>query len=135
MEITRIEDLKNIGDVIELTPFNNGTKLIVKVRKPDVTMMMIDGKIPNPLLETAMSMTESGRVDLKKDNAKNDNDIDLEKTKKWVDFLRIIASECLISPTYAELEDAGIKLNISQLMDIYKYATSEVEELKSFRNK
>ena len=134
MEITRIEDLKNIGDIIELTPFNDGTKLTVKVRKPDIMMMMIDGKIPNPLIETAMSMTESGRVDLKKDNAKSEKDIDLEKTKKWVDFLRIIANECLISPTYAEFENAGIKLNISQLTDIYRYATSEVENLKSFRS-
>lgn len=134
MEITRIEDLKNIGDIIELTPFNDGTKLTVKVKKPDIMMMIIDSKIPNPLIETAMSMTESGRVDLKKDNAKNEKDIDLEKTKRWVDFLRIIASECLVSPSYAEFEDAGIKLNIAQLTDIYKYTTSEVENLKSFRN-
>jgi len=134
MEITRIEELKNIGDIIELTPFNDGTKLNVKVKKPDIVMMMIDGKIPNPLIETTMSMTESGELDLKKDNAKSDNDIDLEKTKKWVDFLRIIASECLISPSYAEFENAGIKLNIAQLTDIYKYATSEVEHLKSFRS-
>lgn len=134
MEITRIEDLKNIGDIIELTPFNDGTKLIVKVRKPDVTMMMVDGKIPNALIKAASSITESGRVNLLKDEAKNDSDIDYEKTKKWVDFLRIIASECLISPSYAEFENAGIKLNIAQLTDIYKYATSEVEHLKSFRN-
>ena len=137
MEITRIEDLKNIGDIIELTPFNtfnNGTKLIVKVRKPDVTMMIIDGKIPNALIKAADSITENGKTDLLKEDAKDDSDIDLEKTKKWIEFLRIIASECLISPTYAELEEAGIKLNISQLTDIYNYATSEVVRLKSFRN-
>lgn len=135
MEITRIEDLKNIGDIIELSPFSDGTKLIVKVRKPDVTMMVVDGKIPNALIKAASSITESGRVNLLKDEAENDSDIDYEKTKKWVDFLRIIARECLISPTYVEIENAGIKLNISQLTDIYRYATSEVEELKSFRNK
>lgn len=135
MEITRIEELKNIGDIIELSPFNDGTKLIVKLRKPDVTMMIIDGKIPNALIKAADSITESGRINLLKEDAKDDSDIDYDKTKKWIEFLRIIASECLISPTYAELEEAGIKLNISQLTDIYKYATSEVEELKSFRNK
>lgn len=134
MEITRIEELKNIGEIVELTPFNDGTKLVVKLKKPDVIMMMIDGKIPNPLIETAMSMTESGRVDLLKDNAKNNMDIDLDKTKKWVEFLRIIASECLVYPTYANFEEIGIKLSIAQLTDIYRYATSEVENLKSFRS-
>ena len=136
MDISRIDELINAGDLIELPPLSKDTKFIVKVRKPDIMSMLIDDKIPNPLIKVALNMTEDKKgPDIFKDN-QNENDadnVDIEKTKRFIEFLRVMAKEALIEPKYQELEEAGIVLNTSQLMVIYQYITNEVQQLESFR--
>lgn len=138
MNITTLEELKKIGEgeIVELPAFENGTKLIARLRKPNVTTMIINGKIPNPLIEVAMNMTEKGRIDLYKENQDDNSEkaIDIEKTKRYFEFLNIVAKECLVSPTFNEIQEYVGGLNIEQLIEIFKYSQSEVENLKSFRS-
>lgn len=136
MDIITSRELKEIGEIIEIPFFSDGSKIAVKVRKPDLITMMIDNKIPNPLIEVALNMTENGKVDLYKDKEKPEDkdEIDMEKTRKWIMFLREIAKESLVSPTYDEFVKNGIALNSNQLLEIYKYAVGEANALKSFRN-
>ena len=131
--VTTFEELKEIGDVI--TIHISGKAINVKVRKPDIMCMITDGKIPNPLLKATMSMTKDGRIDLLKNNSDGDSETDYDKVAKWIEYLRIIAKETLVSPSYNEFISAEITLTSQNLMDIYAYATSEVNKLESFRNK
>lgn len=138
MNITTVEELKKIGEgeIIELPPFDSGASLTVRVRKPDITMMIIDGKIPNPLVEITLNLTESGKreIDLYKKDDENKDKIDIEKTRKYFNFLQVIAKNCLISPTYDDIEKYTGGLNLQQLMAIFEYSQKEVNSLKSFRN-
>lgn len=131
--ITTFNELKEIGDII--TIYINGKAINVKVRKPDIMCMIVDGKIPNPLLKATMSMTKDGKIDLLKNNADDGDITDYDKVTKWIEYLRIIAKETLISPSYNEFVSAEVTLNSQNLMDIYAYATSEINNLESFRNK
>lgn len=141
MNITTIEELKKIGEgeIVELSPFNNGSKLIVKLRQPDITMMLIDNKIPNPLIETALKLINGNKDELKNDikNSDNENgedeDVDFEKTQKYFQAMSAIAKFCLISPTYIEIEEYAGGLNVTQLLEIFNYAIGGAEGLKSFR--
>lgn len=132
--ITTIEELKAIGEgeVVKLPNFDNGAELIVRLRKPDVSMMIIDGTIPNPLIETALGMIENGKAEIDIKN-KETNKVDVEKTKKYYQAMKIIAKRCLISPTYDEIETYVGGLNTPQLISIFKFAVSEVKDLESFR--
>lgn len=44
-----------------------------------------------------------------------------------------IAKAALVSPSYSEIEEAGITLTDMQLQEIYSFATGGVKELENFR--
>jgi hypothetical protein len=132
VNVTTIEELKQIGEgeIIELPPFDNGKTIKVRIRKPDITMMIFKGKIPNPLMKVAMKLAGE-KVD---DDKKNDKkEPDFEETQNYFQLLELVAKNCLLSPTYDEIEQYTGGLNLQQLVAILNYAQIEVNDLSSFR--
>lgn len=51
------------------------------------------------------------------------------------EIFRVIARAALVSPSYDELEEAGLTLTDSQLLYIYNYSQTGVDALRRFREK
>lgn len=133
MEVTSLEQLKNIKktDIVELPSFEDGTPFVAELKKPNITALMIEGKIPNTLLTVASDMFQKGTAKAQKtiDKAIKEPK-DLQEMFKLLD---VMAKNCLVNPSYKDLEDIGIKLNEAQLSAILAYTQGGVIGLENFR--
>lgn len=109
---------------LELPGFDPEKTIAVKARRPSILRLAQDGTIPNPLLDAAAQLFESGPVKSIKSGS---------ALKSMGELLILMAKSCLVSPTYDELEQAGIILTDTQLLAIYNYAVSGVRALERFR--
>ena len=105
MQITSLEQLQSIKqtEIIELPAFEDGTKLNVEVKKPNMMQLIAAGKIPNTLLSSAMELF-NGRAGEKMQKAA-DNAGDL---KDLVGLMNVIAEASLVNPTYKQIKGLGI---------------------------
>ena len=130
-KITSFDDLKKYseGAIVELPPFSENQPFVARLCRPSVVDMMMDGTIPNELLETAFSLFDGGS---EQEEEKSISDR-LKESKETTDILRVIAEYTLVSPTYNDILESGLQLNDTQLAAIYRYTQLGVENLKSFR--
>lgn len=117
MKITKAGDLDNLkkGEVIELPPFDEKTKFIVRIKRPSLLTLCKTGTIPNELVITAQKIFEGEKH----------GDI-----AKYGEVLHLIAKAALIEPNYKDV--AGI-LTDEQLTAIFNYTQMGVMGLKPFR--
>lgn len=130
-KITSFDELKRYseGAIVELPPFSENQPFVARLCRPSVVDMMMDGTIPNELLETAFSLFDGGS---EQEEEKSISDR-LKESKETTDILRVIAEHTLVSPTYNDILESGLQLNDTQLAAIYRYTQLGVENLKSFR--
>ena len=130
-KITSFDELKRYseGAIVELPPFSENQPFVARLCRPSVVDMMMDGTIPNELLETAFSLFDGGS-EQKEEKSISDR---LKESKDTTDILRVIAEHTLVSPTYNDILESGLQLNDTQLAAIYRYTQLGVENLKSFR--
>ena len=123
-KITTFEDLKiyKDGQIVELPDFAEGQPFVAKMKRPSLMSLATDGSIPNSLLEVASKLFTKGFDGNEKDSLKS-----------MYEVCRIIAKASLVSPTYKEIEQAGITLSDDQLLAIFNYSQQGVKGLKSFR--
>lgn len=131
MQITSLETLKQMKktDIDELPSFDDGTKFIVELKKPNMMNLITTGKIPNTLLSIAMQMF-NGKTSELANRASEDPKI----LKEMVGMMHVLAEACLINPTYAQLKENNIDLTENQLMAILSYSQGGVKALENFRN-
>lgn len=131
MQVTSLEQLQSMkrSEVVELPKFEDGTPLIVEIKKPNMMQLLAGGKIPNTLLSTAMEMF-NGKTGEKMIKA-GDNFKDL---KELVSMMEIIAEASLVTPKYEDLKKLNIDLTDDQLMAIMMYSQGGVKALENFRN-
>lgn len=131
MQITSLEQLQAIKntEVVELPNFEDGTPLVVEIKKPNMMQLIASGKIPNTLLKGAMDMF-NGKTGEKMAKA-SDNAKDLAEL---VGMMNILAEASLVTPSMKDLKKHGIELNDDQLMAILMYAQGGVKSLENFRN-
>ena len=131
MQVTSLEQLQSIKqtEIIELPAFEDGTKLNVEVKKPNMMQLIAAGKIPNTLLSSAMEMF-NGKAGEKMQRA-TDNVGDL---KDLVGMMNVIAEASLVNPTYKQIKELGIDLTDNQLMGLLMYSQGGLKALENFRN-
>ena len=131
MQVTSLEQLQSIKqtEIIELPAFEDGTKLNVEVKKPNMMQLIAAGKIPNTLLSSAMEMF-NGKAGEKMQRAA-DNVGDL---KDLVGMMNVIAEASLVNPTYKQIKELGIDLTDNQLMGLLMYSQGGLKALENFRN-
>lgn len=125
-DITSIAQLSEYakGQVVRLPDFAPDQPFVARLKRPSMLVLAKSGKIPNSLLETASSLFDG------KSNMANNSDNTMGDMYR---VLEIIAEASLVSPTMAEIKNAGIELTDEQLIAIFNYSQQGVEGLKSFR--
>lgn len=123
-----VSDIKRIVEVagaqeVALSGWD-AEPFVCRLRKPTVFGMAISGVVPNPLMPVVDRMF---RLD------KNLNDA-LKKIP-MADSVKVmvgIAKVALVEPTYKQLEDAGVSLTDTQIMEIYSYVLGGAAGLERF---
>ena len=123
MAVTKISELKKYADgvEVELPGWEDGVPFIAKLRRPSMLTLASEGQIPNPLMSAAAKLFGEG-------GAKMD-------FQERAGLFLMMARASLVSPTWDELEEAGLSLTDSQLVYIYNYSQTGVDALRRFREK
>ena len=131
MQVTSLEQLQAIKqtEIIELPSFEDGTKLNVEVKKPNMMQLIAAGKIPNTLLNSAMEMFNGKAGEKMQKAADNAGDL-----KDLVGMMNVIAEASLVNPTYKQIKELGIDLTDNQLMGLLMYSQGCLKALENFRN-
>ena len=131
MQVTSLEQLKNIKktEVVELPNFEDGTPFVAELKRPNVINLICTGKMPNSLLKIATDMFSRGltEAEITKKVA------DAKGMQEVFNMLTFLAKESLVNPTYAQLEELGITLEIGQLNAILSFTQGGVKALENFR--
>lgn len=130
MQITSLEQLKGIKqtEIVELPAFEDGTPLVVEIKKPNMMQLMISGKIPNTLLTIATEMF-NGKTGQLMGRASED----IETLKDLVGMMEVLAEASLVNPSYKDIKKLNIQLTENQLMSILMYSQGGVKSLENFR--
>lgn len=132
MQITSLEQLKAMkkSEIIELSPFEDGTPLVAEVQKPNMRVLLTSNKIPNTLNDVAMAMFNGKTGDIATKAS-----TDIKTLKDMVAMMEVLAEACLVMPKYSDIKKAGIHLTEQQLMEILTYSQGGVKALENFRTK
>lgn len=130
LQVTDINKLKEIakGEVVELPGFSS-TPFVARLRQASLVNLVANGKIPNKLLGLATTLFNSDSEKLNKHLEKKDGITDM------YEIMKIMANACLVEPTLADIEEAGLELSDIQLTAIFNYSQRGVDGLEPFRSK
>jgi hypothetical protein len=125
--VTSIEELKKAKQTWEFKapPFANGIELVVELRQPALTTMMLDGTISNPLLNDVQTLVEPEKKNSKKATA-------AQKVSAFK-FINTVVNYCVVSPTIQEIEEYAGGLTDNQILAIYEEEMKTVTDMSSFR--
>lgn len=110
------------GTEIELPGFAAKETISVRIRRPSLMLLAAEGKIPNTLLASVEDLFEKG-------------DKNTVSFKERAEIFRIVAMASLVSPSWEELQNAGVNLTDLQLLYIYNFSQTGVDALRRFREK
>lgn len=121
MAATKLSEIKKYADGFELEiPGWDADKPVkVKLRRPSIMALAAQGGIPNPLLGAAEKLFRAGP--------------DKAGLKDMADVLLIIVKAALVSPSYEDLDAAGLQLTDQQMLYIYNFCQTGVDALRRFR--
>lgn len=135
LEVTTVTDLERYseGFRVELPSFSDNNPLVVMLRRPGVVELARNGTIPNQLLGIAMELfTGDKKMSEKTDHTAHGK---MKEMSQFAEVLKIIAKESLVSPTYNDFVNAGVELTDEQLLAIYNFTQTGIENMRSFRPK
>lgn len=107
-------------EIIELPGFGSESPFIAELKRVSILELAKNNKIPNELLGAVSTLF------LKGVNA-------VGSLRATAETLEYFAKQSLVSPSYDELEAAGIQLTDPQLFAIYAFATEGTKPLLDFR--
>ena len=110
------------GTEIELPGFAAEETISVRLRRPSLMLLAAEGKIPNTLLASVEDLFEKG-------------DKNTVSFKERAEIFRIVAMASLVSPSWEELQNAGVNLTDLQLLYIYNFSQTGIDTLRRFREK
>ena len=110
------------GMEVELPGFTAKETISVRLRRPSLMLLAAEGKIPNSLLAAVEELFEKG-------------DKNTVSFKERAEIFRIVAMASLVSPSWEELQSAGVNLTDLQLLYIYNFSQTGVDTLRRFREK
>lgn len=122
-----LKDLEKMaeGFEVELSGFEHGTVFPVRLSRPSLLRLAGTGEIPNTLLAAANTLFSSTML-----AAAGTDGSGMPDTYQ---VMERIAKASLVSPTFEEIESAGLHLTDSQLIEIYNFSQHGIRPLHSFR--
>lgn len=126
LEVTPLTTLKEYakGELVEFPPFAEGQPFVARIKRPSMMVLMKTGKIPNALLSTANALFSG---DMK------DSTVDEDFYKDVLGVIEAVAEASFVSPTWKELQKAGIELTDDQYTFLFNYTQKGVKALDPFR--
>lgn len=117
---------KDTSTEIDIPDYDGIGSIRIKVQRPQLTRMMREGKIDNPLMAMATKAALGKAANPDKDKM---SDEELAKDyQKWIDFYCTI---CMVEPTFEEVKDC---MTDDQLLSVYAWALAPLHSLRSFRH-
>ena len=124
--ILSIEQLRAMATtVIEIPGFNESGTIKVRVQKPKLLEMASQGKIPNYLMNIAVTKLTGHKATPAKDPSPE------EKLKMATEAIDLYCTVCLVEPKYEEFKSI---MTDDQKFAVFSWAMGEVSTLDSFRN-
>ena len=132
MKVTTFEDLKRYaeGTSVQLPAFSESCPFVAVLKSPCVVRLAMSGKIPNQLMKVAVELFSSEDAGDKKSAEET-----LKEMNDVREVMEIVADAAMVSPTFAEVKEAGLELSDAQLLAIYNFTQTGVEDLRFFRTK
>ncbi|MBC5786923.1 MULTISPECIES: hypothetical protein [Clostridiaceae] len=126
MAVTTMDELKHYaeGTEVELSGFAEGQPFVVKLKRPSLMLLAQNGDIPNTLMAAASELFNDGIKGLNPNNF-----------SRMADIFTAMAKASMVSPTYQEVEEAGLSLTDIQLLQIYNFSQTGVAPLQRFHQK
>ncbi|WP_409229101.1 hypothetical protein [Gudongella sp. SC589] len=122
-----VDRFKDSATEIDIPDFDGIGNITIKVQRPQLTRMMREGKIDNPLMSMATKAALGKAAQPNKDKM---TDEELAKDyQKWIDFYCEI---CMVEPKFEEVKD---HMTDDQLLSVYAWALAPISSLRSFRHK
>lgn len=134
LKVSSLDDLKRAGEglIVQLPNFPNGTPLVAKIKFPSLlSMIRTDGEISNPLMASVMELSPD-QVAEKLANP-NQQPADAKQIEDTLHMIDSICKECLVEPTYAQIEQYAGGLTDNQKIAIYNRVQEVFTGLGSFR--
>lgn len=127
-KITTIEELKKYseGEIVSIPGFVNNDPFVVRLKRPSLMRLAFEGIIPNNLLVKANEL-------FYEDGEETRNYENKEMLREMYGVLSVMAKEAMVSPTFEEVENAGLQLTDIQLMSIFNYTQVGINMLIPFR--
>lgn len=124
-EIFSIEKLREMANpIIQIPSFDNKGYINIKVQRPKLLDMAVQGRIPNHLIGIAQTV-----IGGKKKGTETLSD---EKYIEQINnTMELYCVACMVEPTFEEMKDI---LTDDQKATIFKWGIGEVQSLNSFRN-
>lgn len=131
MSVTSMTGLRDAAGGVEVSVpgFTSGEIITLKIKRPSLIEMAAQGRIPNPLMSTAAQLFKSGAK--KEINEMSDGD----KFKELAEAIHCVVKAALVEPSYEELTNNGVELTDVQLLYIYDYVQTGIDQLKSIIKK
>lgn len=133
VKVTSIEDLReyNKGSIVTLPPFSGTQPFVARIRRPSLLKLVRNQVIPNKLMDAALELFYPDENENKEKNMSKQEKLD--EMEKSEEILRIVAKESLVSPTYDEIIECGMDLTYPQLVEIYNFTQTGINDLYPFR--
>jgi|GEM_PF-6569430 len=112
---------------IDIPDYDGIGRITIKVTRPQLTKMMREGKIDNPLMSMA-TKAALGKA-AKPDKEKMSDEQVAKDYQQWIDFYCTI---CMVDPKFEDVKD---HMTDDQLLSVYAWALAPLNSLRSFRHK
>lgn len=124
--ITVEEFRKQAYPILKIPNFEGTGHINIRVQRPKIMRMAIDGQIPNHLMDIAMDVL-LGERNKKKANKRDDKDYIKELDR----VMHLYCRACMVQPKYEDVKDY---ITEEQVITIFQWGIGEVSDLNSFRD-
>lgn len=115
---------KKATRVIKIPGFTKDEEFEVMIKSVSVTDMLVNGKLPNSLMNIVSDMFKSNQPQPELDTTEMLQDT--EQLKELMNMMRVVAKESLVEPKYDDIDDV---LTSEQIQTIFEQATGGVNKV------
>lgn len=112
----------NATTTITIPAFDGIEEFEIEVRRPNLSKMIENDEIPNPLLGAASAAITGMVITQKKENIE-------EEAKAFIDLTNLYCTVCMVNPKYEEVKEY---LTDDQKVAITTWAMADVKTLRRF---
>jgi hypothetical protein len=139
-KVSTLEDIREQTkeEIIPIPGFKAGAVLHIKVRPVDLTSLMLEHDLSNPLVDKLRAKAEKGKLNTQAQvQAALEKELENEKQrsqrmKEMEPTFNAVCRAAMVEPTYDEVE--AIKpMTMLQKVAIFNWASRGAEQLNNFR--